>query len=56
MYLLSELSICSWNKDVLSEQTSWILKLLETIPVYRLDCRPNEASVELLYNELGFGE
>lgn len=54
--LLSEFSVSGWNKNILGNQSEWILQLLQQIPVYRLDCLPNEGAVDVLYNELKIGE
>ena len=54
--LLSEFSVSGWDKKVLGKQSEWILQLLQQVPVYRLDCLPNEEAVDVLYNELKIGE
>lgn len=53
LYLLSEMSISGWNKNVVERQTDWMIHLLETIPVYRLDCLPDQSAVDLLSATLG---
>lgn len=51
--LLSEMSISRWNKATLGKQMDWLLRLVENVAVYRLDCLPNREAVDLLYHELG---
>lgn len=51
--LLSELSVSGWDRDTVESQSNQILDLIENVPVYLLECLPDEGAVNTLYRELG---
>lgn len=50
--LLSEMSLSPWNKEVLIRQTQWLEQMIHEVPVYLLECRPDQEAVDTLYNVL----
>ena len=50
--LLSEMSISSGKKEIIEKQSQWLLEMLQKIPVYMLECLPNQGAAEILYDEL----
>ena len=46
--LYQELTVHHWERDFVAAATDLCLDLLENIPVYRLECRPEDSSVQLL--------
>ena len=52
LHLLSQTSISVWNRDVIDRQSLWLLDLIKTMPIYLLECRPDQEAVEVLYQEL----
>ena len=50
--LISEFSISPWNREVIDEQSKWVLQLIKEVPVYMLECLPNEDAVKILKNEI----
>lgn len=50
--LYPELSVHEWEKAQVEAAASLLLNLLRDIPVYRLDCLPDEGAVRLLAKEL----
>ena len=52
IYLMSEFSVSPWNKAVVDEQSKWVLQLIKEVPVYMLECLPNEEAVKILKNEI----
>lgn len=43
-----EMTVHHWEKDFVTKATDLCLDLLESIPVYLLECRPEESAVKLL--------
>ena len=52
MHLISQTSLSMWNKDTVEKQSLWLSNLIASVPVYLLECLPDEAAVETLYKEL----
>lgn len=50
--LMSEMLICTDSKKIAEEQSDFLLKMVDEIPVYLLNCRPDREAVELLHTEL----
>ena len=50
--LYPELTLHHWEKDTVERVTSLLSNLISQIPVYRLDCLPEENAVQLLYQEV----
>lgn len=46
----------SWDADYVAAACDWVTGLIGEIPVYELDCTPDEAAVELLKCELEKGD
>lgn len=46
-------TVNSWDKDYVSKVSNLILELVQKIPVYELECTPDQAAIELLAEELG---
>ena len=46
--LYQELTVHHWERDFVAAATDLCLDLLENIPVYLLECRPEESAVQLL--------
>ena len=46
--LYQELTVHHWERDFVAAATDLCLDLLENIPVYRLECRPEDSAVQLL--------
>lgn len=47
-YLYPELSIHHWDKDFVAQATDLAISLLREVPVYRLDCLPDESAAVVL--------
>ena len=52
LHLLSQTSLSVWNKTVIEQQSAWLLDLIGSVPVYLLECLPNQGAVDTLYQEL----
>ena len=52
-YLYPELSVHQWDKNFVAAVTDLCLQLLENIPVYLLECRPEKDAVLLVKKGLG---
>lgn len=50
--LLSEMSLSPISRETVDRQSRWLLDLIGTVPVYLLECLPDEGAVDLLYREL----
>jgi hypothetical protein len=50
--LLPEFSAQRWNSLFMNKVLDIAAELLQEIPVYCLECRPDYGSVQLLYNTL----
>ncbi len=50
--LFTQTVVNSWDETFMARITALFGRLLAQIPVYRLYCRPEEAAVSLVYNEL----
>ena len=50
--LYPELTLHHWERDTVDRATSLLTDLISQIPVYRLDCLPEESAVQLLYKEV----
>jgi hypothetical protein len=46
--LYQELTVHYWERDFVAAATDLCLDLLENIPVYLLECRPEDSAVQLL--------
>ena len=46
--LYQELTVHHWERNFVAAATDLCLDLLENIPVYRLECRPEDSAVQLL--------
>ena len=51
-YLYSEITIHRWDRSFVSQNWEQCMKLLSTIPVYKLNCRVDKEAVETLKQEL----
>lgn len=51
-YLYPEISMHRWNPDFVNSILSLVLDLLSKVPVYLLDCRPDQGAVQALKNVL----
>lgn len=47
--LLTQSIVNSWDTDFMARVTGLITELLAQVPVYRLNCRPDQKAVELAY-------
>lgn len=47
-YIYPELTVHHWEKDFVARATDLCIDLLNYIPVYMLECRPDESAVQLL--------
>lgn len=54
--ILQNSVVNSWNADFMNQITNLIIKILMTVPIYELECRPDEEAVKLAYNTLFEGE
>ena len=52
MHLISQTSLSMWNKETVEKQSLWLSNLIASVPVYLLECMPDEEAVEILYKEL----
>lgn len=52
LHLISQISLSRWNKATVEKQTELVLDLLGKVPVYLLECLPDQDAVETLYQEL----
>ena len=50
--LFSQTTVHSWDQSFMAKLTDLYAELLETVPVYRLRCRPDREAVELAYHTL----
>lgn len=48
--LLPECSARRWDQNHMDQLLSLLLDLVQQVPVYRLECRPDQGAVELLHN------
>ena len=51
--LMEQTTINPWNKAMYLRTQEHLLDLIQSVPVYRLSCRPDEGAVEILAGELG---
>ena len=49
--LLSEMSLSPISRDTVDLQSKWLLEMIGAVPVYLLECLPDEGAVALLYDE-----
>jgi hypothetical protein len=47
-YIYPEVTVHHWEKDFVAAVTDLCLNMLENIPIYLLECRPEEGAVQLL--------
>ena len=52
LHLLSQTSMSVWNRAVIERQSQWLLALIGSVPVYLLECLPDEGAVEALEHQL----
>ncbi len=50
--LFSQTIVNSWDTAFMEKVTALFSRLLEQVPVYRLNCRPDEDAVKMVYNTL----
>ena len=50
--LLPECSCRRWDSDFMNEMLNLLLELVQQVPVYLLECRPDEGAVNLLHDTL----
>lgn len=50
--LFSQSTVNSWDSEFMEKILQLYAELLDTVPVYRLDCRPDREAVELAYHTL----
>lgn len=50
--LYPQLTLHHWEKDTVECVSTLLVKLISQIPVYRLDCMPDESAVRLLHQEV----
>lgn len=50
--LFSQTTVHSWDRDFMERLTELYAELLESVPVYRLRCRPDREAAELAYHTL----
>ena len=55
LYLFSEMSVSEWDREVVERQAQWLEEFVCCVPVYLLECRPDQEAVEILYEELKTG-
>lgn len=51
-HLYSGITVSAWDTEDVEKSTALLLKLLETVPVYHLSCRPDRDAVEVLKRAL----
>ena len=49
--LLSEMSLSPVSRETVEKQSQWLLELIGAVPIYLLECLPDEGAVDLLYAE-----
>lgn len=50
--LMMEISCRRWDSEFMNHMLDLLLKLVSSVPVYLLECRPDEGAVNLLYDTL----
>lgn len=50
--LYREITVHRWDRQFVENSTALLLRLLEDIPVYLLECRPDREAVEIVRNEI----
>ena len=50
--LYREVTVHRWDRKFVSESTELLLQLLQEIPVYLLECRPDQEAVQLVRDEI----
>lgn len=53
--LISEMSISSWDKETVKQQSIWLSDLTDRVPIYMLECTISQEAVDILHKEL-YGE
>ena len=53
--LYREITVHRWDRNFVSESTELLLQLLQEIPVYLLECRPDQEAVQLVRDEIFSG-
>ncbi len=51
--LMEQTTINPWNREMYLRTQQHLIDLIQSVPVYRLRCRPDEGAVEVLARELG---
>ena len=51
--LMEQTTINPWNREMYLRTQEQLIDLVQSVPVYRLRCRPDEGAVEVLARELG---
>lgn len=52
LHILSEMSLTTWNKNFINLEITFLKEVIENIPVYLLECLPNEEAVNLVFDKL----
>lgn len=50
--LLSQISLLQGSKNSVDAHMEWLLQWMEQVPVYLLECRPDEEAVSVLWNKI----
>lgn len=50
--LYREITVHRWDRRFVTESTGLLLQFLQEVPVYLLECRPDQEAVELVRNEI----
>lgn len=51
-YILSEATINYWDREYFNKSLDNIIKLIKDVPIYKLICKVDEESVDILLNEI----
>ena len=51
--LLSEMSLSPIDRETVEQQSQWLVDMIAAVPVYLLECLPDEGSVEMLQGTMG---
>ena len=51
-YLYSEMMVNTWNKEFINGISDMIMDLISKVPIYMMECLPDESAVNLLKKEL----
>ena len=51
-YLYSEMMVNTWNEEFINGISDMIMDLISKVPIYMMECLPDESAVNLLKKEL----